>query len=155
MPRFDAASALLLLLLAGGTACTRRVVAPPVEPVAMGPPTVETAAVRAVVSEFIAAEARGDESADTLLASNADFIATGILRTVRPRLAGMMGRGEGSIEEARTELSGGFAWVEVVYRFEGGTRSSDERARATFVLDRRVAGWRIRHVHSSMVERWE
>ena len=155
MPRFDAARILLVLLLAGGAACTRRIAAPPVEPVAIGQPTVETAAARATVSEFVAAEARGDESADTLLASNADFIATGILRTVRPRLAGMVARGEGSIEEARTELSGGFAWVEVVYRFDSGTRSGDERARATFVLERRVAGWRIRHVHSSMVERWE
>lgn len=155
MPRYAAARALLALLLIAAPACTSRVIAPPAEPVAMGQPSVETAAARDVVNSFVAAEARGDESADTLLAPDADFIATGIVRTSRPRLAGMTGRGEGSIEEARTDLAGSFAWVAVVYRWVGRTPDHAERARATFVLVRRLAGWRIRHVHSSMVERWE
>ena len=155
MPRCAAAKALLLLLVAGSAACTRRVIAPPAEPMSMGVPSVETAAARDVVSTFIAAEARGDEGADTLLAADAGFIATGIPRTARPRLAGMTARGEGSIEEARTELAGSFAWVEVIYRWQGRAPGSEERARATFVLERKLAGWKIRHVHSSMVERWE
>lgn len=156
MPRSALASALLILpLLAAAPACTRRLAAPPAEPVAIGNPSVETAAARDVVSAFVTAEARGDEAADTLVSADADFIATGIAVTARPRLAGMIGRGEGTIEEARTELAGSFAWVTVVYRWVGRTPDSAERARATFVLERRIAGWRIRHVHSSMVERWE
>lgn len=156
MPRSAFVSALLVVpLLAISPACTRRVAAPPAEPAAVGNPSVEIAAAREVVSTFIAAEARGDETADTLISAGADFVATGIAITARPRLAAMIGRGEGTIEEARTELGGGFAWVTVVYRWVGRTPESVERARATFVLERRLAGWKIRHVHSSMVERWE
>jgi len=43
-------------------------------------------------------EARGDESADTLLSPGADFINGGIPVTRRPRLAAVLGRGEATIE---------------------------------------------------------
>ena len=157
MPRCAAVRPVVALLLAAATACTRRTVAPPpvAEPMARGGLAVETAAARDVVSAFIAEEARGEEGADTLLAPGADFIATGIIRTTRPRLAAMLGRGEGTIEEARSETSGGFAWVTVVYRWAGPTPDSADRARATFVLVRSLAGWQIRHVHSSAVGRWD
>lgn len=114
----------------------------------------EADAVGAVVAAFVAAEARGDQSGDTLLATGADFIMGGIVVTNRPRLAAMVGRGEAVVEEARMGVSGAFAYAAVVYRFDSPTPSLNDRARGTFVLERRAAGWRIRHVHTSMVERW-
>jgi hypothetical protein len=78
----------------------------------------------------------------------------GIIVTRRPRLAAFVGRGEAAGEEARVGLAGGLAWVVVVYRFDSPSPGLRDRARGTFVLERRTAGWRIRHVHTSMVERW-
>ena len=109
---------------------------------------------RAAVNTFLTLEARGLPAADTLLSLGADFIITGVKVTTRPRLAGLNGPGETAVEEAATGLSGSFAWVVVGYRFEGRSPALNERARATFVLEKQRAGWRIRHVHSSMVERW-
>jgi hypothetical protein len=145
-----------LLLLAGLAACTTHA-AP-----SAGMPTlparqeldVEAARARNVVAAFLAAEAQGDADADTLLATGADFILTGTRVRARPRLAGLVGPGTASIEEASTGVTGEVAWVVVAYRFEARTPDLSERARATFVLERQRAGWRIRHVHSSMVERW-
>ena len=154
MPRSARASAVLLLALLA-SACTRRVSSP--VPVIMsegGGGVSEVAAARATVAAFIAAEAAGDPSADTLLATGADFIAQGIAITNRPRLAAMLGRGEGAVEEARAQVSGSAAWVVVTYRFiKAG--EEPERARGTFLLEKRTAGWRIRHVHTSWVERWD
>lgn len=153
MLRCGPASTLLLAaLLAAG--CTRRV-APARMPVVIGEAALsdETAAARAAVLAFVAAEAAGDPSADTLLATGADFIAQGIRITNRPRLAAMVGRGEAGLDEARTQVAGGMAWVVAIYRFRG--RGEPERGRGTFVLERRPAGWRIKHVHSSWVERWD
>src|SRR3972149_5879644 len=63
------------------------------------------------------------------------------------------GRGEGAVGEARAQVSGSRAWVVVTYRF---TKAGEqpERRRGTFLLEKRTAGWRIRHVHTSWVERW-
>jgi hypothetical protein len=108
----------------------------------------------AVVTAFIAAETQNGASADTLLDGSADFIMTGVRVTTRPRLAGINGPGTATIEESSTGLAGAFAWVVVRYRFEGRTSDLNELAHATFVLEKQRAGWRIRHVHSSMVERW-
>jgi len=127
-------------------------------PVAAQPDTTPLSAsadqARAVVAAFVAAEARGDGSADTLLAQDADFVMGGILVLSRPRLAAMVGQGTGTLEEARMGVAGAFAYAVVVYRFDSPTPSLRDRARATFILERHVAGWKIRHVHSSMVERW-
>ncbi len=117
-------------------------------------PLRETARVRDVATGFIAAEARGDESADTLLTPGADFIMGGIPVTRRPRLAGVLGRGESAVEDLRTQLAGDFAWVVAVYRWTGNGGDDVERGRATMILERRSAGWRIRHVHSSAVAPW-
>jgi hypothetical protein len=117
-------------------------------------PAREAAAARQVAETFIAAEARGDEVADTLLAPGADFINSGIAVTARPRLAAVIGRGEATIESLRTELAGQLAWVVAVYRWTGQAGQLMERGRATLVLERREAGWRIRHVHSSAVPPW-
>jgi ketosteroid isomerase-like protein len=147
------------------TACTRTVTPTVAVDPAPAPPAAaaadtgitmvaETNAARAVVAAFVAAEARGDAAADTLLLPGTDFVMGGIVITSRPRLAAFVGRGEASLEEAREGLSGAFAYVVVVYRFDGPTPALRERARGTFVLERRTAGWRIRHVHTSMVERW-
>ena len=117
-------------------------------------PAREAAAVRAVAQGFIAAEARGDEAADTLLAPDADFINTGVAVTARPRLAAVLGRGEATIEGLRTEVSGALAWCVAVYRWSGQGGQIEERGRATLILERSDAGWRIRHVHSSAVPPW-
>jgi hypothetical protein len=117
-------------------------------------PLREMALVRDAATGFIAAEARGDESADTLLAPGADFIMSGIPVTRRPRLAAVLGHGDATVEDTRTQLAGEFAWVVAVYRWTGDGGTDVERGRATMVLERRSAGWRIRHVHSSTVSPW-
>jgi len=151
LPRWTPASAALAAFLLA--ACAH-----PAGPAATAPlgtdPAREAAAVRAVAEAFIAAEARGDESADTLLAPGADFINSGIAVEARPRLAGIVGRGETAIEGLRTEVSGALAWVVAVYRWSGDAGRLTGRGRATLVLERREAGWRIRHVHSSAVPPW-
>jgi hypothetical protein len=144
------ASAVAATLLAG---CAGHVA-----PVATAPrgvdPVQEAAGARAVAETFIAAEARGDEAADTLLAPGADFINSGIAVAARPRLAAVIGRGEATIENLRTAVAGQLAWVVAVYRWTGGAGQIVERGRATLVLERHEAGWRIRHVHSSAVPPW-
>jgi hypothetical protein len=121
---------------------------------APGPLGAEAAAARASAAAVLALEARGDPRADTLLDREADFIMTGILVTTRPRLAGLTGSGDATLETATTSVAGAIAWVVAGYRFEGRTPELAARARGTFVLERQRAGWRIRHVHSSMVEGW-
>jgi hypothetical protein len=148
MRRWRVASSILGLALA---ACAARGAPRSVLPY---DPLRETAIVRDVAVGFIAAEARGDESADTLLTPGADFINGGIPVTRRPRLAAVLGRGEAAVEDLRTQLAGEFAWVVVVYRWQGLGGTDVERGRATMILERRSAGWRIRHVHSSTVAPW-
>jgi len=111
-------------------------------------------AIRAVVTAFVLGEARGDESVDTLLAAGADFIATGVPVTERPRLPGMPGPGTGSVMALRTSVAGDYAWAVASYGWAGSNPSAGERGFATFVLQRLPAGWRVRHVHASHVERW-
>ena len=152
MRRWARASSLAALLLAA--ACAQR--APRVATV-QGPVAnleADVAAARATVNAFFAQEARQTTAADTLLAAGADFTMTGIRVTARPRLAGFNGPGEVAVEEASAAVAGEFAWVELSYRFAGRTPDLSERARATVILEKQRAGWRIRHVHSSMVERW-
>jgi len=161
------AGALLLLALTAGAARAQRRPPPQPQPAPANPPTgnapqtpgvsafdADATAAMAVVTSFLAAEAQNAAGADTLLGENADFILTGVRVTTRPRLAGLNGPGAATIEESSTGLAGAFAWVVVSYRFEARTPDLNERARATFVLEKQRAGWRIRHVHSSMVERW-
>ena len=148
MRRWRAASGALALALA---ACARHPAPGPVLPY---DPLRETALVRDAAAGFIGAEARSDEAADTLLLPGADFIASGIPVTSRPRLAGVLGPGRATVVDLRTQLAGDFAWVVAVYDWadDGGTDSA--RGRATMILERRSAGWRIRHVHSSTVPPW-
>ena len=127
--------------------------APGPSPAAAAAPTDATGEIRAVVALFLGLEARGSAAADTLL-DGADFVMTGVKVTTRPRLAGLNGPGDAVIEEASAGLTGSFAWIAVGYRFSGRTPDLAERARATFILEKQRAGWRIRHVHSSMVSRW-
>lgn len=153
-------AALLLLALIAQPALAQRRPAPPARespPVVTQSPAqidADADAARAAVAAFVSAEAQASRSADTLLAPGADFILTGVKVRARPRLAGLNGPGETTIEESDCSLAGAFAWVVIGYRFAGRTPDLDERARATFVLEKQRAGWRIRHVHSSMVERW-
>ena len=121
-------------------------------------PLRETAAVRAAATAFIAAEARGDRAADTLLAPDADFIDGGIPVSQRPRLAAVVGRGTGTVDDLRIQLAGELAWVVASYRWIGeaaaGGSDEVEHGWATIILQRRGALWRIRHVHSSTVPPW-
>jgi hypothetical protein len=134
-------------------ACAGRVTPVPVAPLGMDPAR-EAAAVGDAASAFIAAEARGDEAADTLLAPGADFINSGIAVQTRPRLAAIIGRGDATLENLRTQVAGALAWVVAVYRWTGGGGRLVELGRASMILERREAGWRIRHVHSSSVPPW-
>jgi hypothetical protein len=150
MRRWRAARILSAVLLA---ACAGRAAPTATAPLGVDPAR-EAAAVQAVAETFIAAEARGDESADTLLVPGADFINSGIAVAARPRLAAVIGRGVATIENLRTEVTGQLAWVVAVYRWTGVAGQLVEQGRATLVLERREAGWRIRHVHSSAVPPW-
>jgi hypothetical protein len=161
--RFVRRASYLALLAAACTPVAARAQRRPAQPAREGPPTLtqspsridaDADAARAAVAEFVSAEAQGSRSADTLLAPGADFIMTGVAVRTRPRLAGLNGPGGATIEQSECSLAGVFAWVVIAYRFAGRTNDLDERARATFVLEKERAGWRIRHVHSSMVERW-
>ncbi len=163
MRRWASASALLLLAACPGPPASQPV---PVQASAAAPGAAATLpadtaslsatadAARAVVAAFVAAEARRDGSADTLLAQDADFIMGGILVTSRPRLAALAGPGGAQLEETRVGVSGALAYVVAVYRFDSPTPSLSDRARGTFILEKHTAGWRIRHVHTSMVNRW-
>jgi len=134
-------------------ACAPRAPAPlPTLPSTVGE---DAAAVRAVVTAFIVGEARGDEGTDTLLAPGADLIVTGVPLTERPRLAGVSGPGTGTVRELRVEIAGDQAWAVAGYGWVGRDPSGEERALATFILQRFAGGWRIRHAHSSHVERWD
>lgn len=156
MRRWARVSATLLLALA--PACAPPPVgdaAPrPAAPAGPGPLGAEAAAARDVVAAFIAAEA-AEQDGDSLLAPGADFVMSGIAVTHSPRLAGLVGPGSASVEAASTNVGGAVAWVVVVYRFDARIPGLDGRARGTFVLEKQRAGWRIRHVHTSMVERWD
>lgn len=160
MRRWTGVSALLALAACAGPPASRPIPVQADSAAAAAPagdttsPGADAEAARAVVAAFVDAEARGDGSADTLLAQDADFIMGGIVVTSRPRLAAMVGRGDAQLEEARVGTSGAFAYVVAVYRFDSPTPSLDDRARGTFILEKHTAGWRIRHVHTSMVERW-
>jgi ketosteroid isomerase-like protein len=72
----------------------------------------------------------------------------------RPRLAGVPGPGTGSVNDLHIQVAGDCAWAVAGYAWVGSDPEGAERGMATFVLQRRGAGWRIRHVHSSHVERW-
>jgi len=123
-------------------------------PLVAAAPGDDVSAIRAAVTAFVLGEARGDESVDTLLAAGADFIATGVQLTSRPRLAGFPGPGSGSVAALRIDVAGDLAWAVADYAWVGQDRAAGERGLATFVLRRLRAGWRIAHVHSSNVERW-
>ncbi len=144
------------LLLAALAACTRQRATPDLTLTAAPRATldVEADAARAVVAAFVAAEAEADPGADTLLASDATFVAGGISVTVRPRLAALNGPGTALLEAVSTHVAGPVTWVVAVYRFEARTPALSDRGRLTVVLEKQRAGWRIRHVHSSSVERW-
>ena len=146
-------SVITALLAAALAACAGRPAPTATAPLGVDPAR-EAAAARAVAEAFVASEARGEEAADTLLAPGADFINSGIAVEARPRLAAVIGRGEATIENVRTEVSGALAWVVAVYRWTGAAGQIVQRGRATLVLERQAAGWRIRHVHSSAVPPW-
>lgn len=143
----------LLLAVLAPAACAGRAPRPvPTLPASVGD---DVPAIRAVVTAFLVGEARLEESVDTLLAPGADFIVTGVSVAERPRLAGVSGPGVGTVRELRIELAGDQAWAVAGYGWVGRDPSGEERALATIVLQRVPAGWRIRHVHSSHVERWD
>ena len=162
MPRWTAGSrtarrgaaavlALGALALAG---CASRPVATRA-PILSATVSDDVPAIRAAVTAFVLGEARGEQGVDTLLASGAGFIVTGTAATNRPRLAGVPGAGTGSVGELRIQVAGDYAWAIANYGWVGENPASGAVGRATFILQRLPAGWRIHHVHSSHVERWD
>lgn len=155
MRHWRRASAVLLPLALAACTTTRTQQVAAIEAAPSSPAGADADAARAAAIAFLEAEARGDSAADTLLAPGADFLVTGIRVLGRPRLAGINGPGAAAAEEATVGAAGVLAWVVLAYRVSGRTPALSERARGTFVLEKQRAGWRIRHVHSSMVERWD
>jgi hypothetical protein len=133
-------------------ACTPRV--PPPGPLLASTIEADVPAVRAAVAAFVVGEAGGDTDVDTLLASGSDFVVDGVFLEHRPRLAGVPGPGTGSVNDLQIQVAGDYAWAVAGYGWMGSDPEGAERGLATFVLQRQSAGWRIRHVHSSHVERW-
>ena len=131
------------------------------QPVVQGTPTLSSSAsddvpaIRAAVTAFVLGEARGAREVDTLLASGADFIVTGTRVANRPRLAGVPCPGTGSVGELRIQVVGDYAWAIASYGWVGEDPAGAEVGLATVILQRLPAGWRIHHVHSSHVERWD
>jgi hypothetical protein len=162
MPRWTAGSrtarrgaaavlALGALALAG---CASRPVATRA-PILSATVSDDVPAIRAAVTAFVLGEARGEQGVDTLLASGAGFIVTGTAATNRPRLAGVPGAGTGSVGELRIQVAGDYAWAIANYGWVGENPAGAEVGLATFILQRLPAGWRIHHVHSSHVGRWD
>jgi SnoaL-like protein len=150
MRRWRGASGLVAALAA---ACAPRPAAPAPAPAARDLQQ-EAALARDAAVAFVTAEAREDTSADTLLVPGADFIDGGVPATEPPRLSAMIGRGDASVEDVRTQVAGGFAWIVAVYSWTPDAGGDPGHGRATMILERRPGGWRIRHVHSSSVPPW-
>jgi SnoaL-like domain len=148
MRRWRGASGILALTAA---ACAPRPAA--VAPVA-GDPIREADRARDAAVAFIAAEAAGDTSADTLLLPGADFITNGVPASEPPRLAAVIGRGTAEVEDVRTQAAGALAWIVAVYGWTPEAGGEPGHGRATIILERRPGGWKIRHVHSSSAPPW-
>jgi ketosteroid isomerase-like protein len=133
-------------------ACASRV--PPPGPLLASTIEADVPAIRAAVAAFVVGEAWGDRDVDTLLASGTDFVVDGVVLEHRPRLAGVPGPGTGSVNDLHIQVAGDYAWAVAGYGWVGSDPEGAELGLATFVLQRQSAGWRIRHVHSSHVERW-
>jgi hypothetical protein len=157
MPRWTTASRAAAALALGALAlagCANRPVATRTQ-ILSATVADDVPAIRAAVTAFVLGEARGEQGVDTLLASGADFIVTGTPVANRPRLAGVPGAGTGSVGELRIQVAGDYAWAVVNYGWVGENPADAEVAFATFILQRLPAGWRIHHVHSSHVARWD
>jgi hypothetical protein len=155
MPRWAARSRLAAragLAALALAACARP--APPQPPLLTPTLGADLPAIRAAVTAFVLGEARGEEAVDTLLAPGADFVATGVVLTNRPRLAGVAAAGTGTVDDLRIQIAGDYAWVVADYGWVGRNPGGAERGIATFILERHPTGWRIHHVHSSHVARW-
>lgn len=133
-------------------ACGSRV--PPPGPLLSSTLGADVAAIRAAVAAFVAGEAALEPAADTLLARGADFVTDGVILEHRPRLAGVPGAGTGSVHDLQIQVAGDYAWAVAGYVWVGDDPDGAERGMATFVFQRQGAAWRIRHLHSSHVERW-
>jgi hypothetical protein len=149
------AAALLTGAALGLGGCAGRPAAAVGTQLQMGPVGGDVPAVRAVVTAFVLEESRGAPGVDTLLAPGADFIVTGTRIATRPRLAGVPGPGTGSVEELRIQVAGDRAWASASYSWVGADPAGAEVGLATFILQRQPGGWRILHVHSSHVARWD
>jgi hypothetical protein len=114
-----------------------------------GPMTVlgTTTDVDALVRAALTHDATLDRAADSLYAPEAVVIANARLRFAAPRFAGVSYGGRVTVAAAAVTLQGGWAWAVVDYRWIGAQQA--EAGRATFVVVRRPAGWRIIHAHSS------
>ncbi|HEX9755551.1 MAG TPA: nuclear transport factor 2 family protein [Gemmatimonadales bacterium] len=136
-----AAAFTFLLAACGGASPPQAAVA-----VSMAPPDER-------LSEILLAALEGDarlETADSLLAQDATFVADGVQRLEPPRFAGLSPGGRVEITSTRIEVRSGMAWAQVAYRWISIAADRAAEGRATFVLVSTSEGaWRIRHAHSS------
>ena len=104
-----------------------------------------------LVTEALRADARF-EPADSLYDSGAILVADGTRRTGLPRFAGITTGGQVQVGSSQVEVSGGFAWALLEYRWLASNANVARQARLTAILTRSGQGaWRIMHAHSSSV----
>jgi hypothetical protein len=104
-----------------------------------------------IANQALEADARMDR-ADTLYVAEPEILAEGRRRTGVPRYAGVESGGQLVISSTRVDLTAGFAWVEVEYRWVAPDKNIFREGRATLILVAPQAGfhWRIVHAHSSL-----
>ena len=139
------ASLLLLLSLGCGGAPRPAAGAAPL------PATSPADIIAAIADQALEADAH-DQPADSLYVPEPEILAEGRRRRGLPRYAGIESGGRLAISSTRVDLSTGFAWVEVEYRWESPERNILREGRATLILVAPQAGfrWRIVHAHSSL-----
>ncbi|MFZ5624591.1 MAG: hypothetical protein ACOY71_09210 [Gemmatimonadota bacterium] len=87
---------------------------------------------------------------DTLFATGAEILRDGRLVARPPFFAGVGDDGDVAITSSRVEVSPGFAWSTVEYRWISRDKGTAAEGVATFVVRRmNERAWRIIHAHSS------
>jgi hypothetical protein len=114
------------------------------------PPSADL--VTELATAALTADARLDP-ADSLYLPDAEIIAEGRRRQGVPRFAGIDGAGQVVVGSIRVDMSEGFAWAVVEYRWLATGENTIREGRASLVFARtRAAGrWLIAHAHSSLV----
>jgi ketosteroid isomerase-like protein len=113
------------------------------------------ALIQDIVRQALALDAAGDRAADSLYAAEAVVVANARVRLAAPRFAGVGSGGRVTVAAAAVALEGRFAWVLADYRWINSQRNEAEAGRATVVCQQQAQGWKIVHVHSSLLLPWD